>query len=95
MDGDHTVLLAKDAIDTAFRLFYEYFPRSAAMKRVLLEGLEFDSEEQLWVVKIGFEVGRVKETRAMLNFGPTTSEPIREIREFHLNAADGALVRMK
>ena len=95
MDGDQTVLKAKDAIDAAFKLFEEYFPRTSLMKRVLLEGLEFVSEDREWIVKIGFEMGRVKETRAMPNIGPSTTEPIREIREFHLNAADGSLVRME
>lgn len=98
MDGDQSVLKAKEAVDAAFSLFKEFFS-SKDVKRVLLEGLEFLERDQRWKVTIGFDAGGVKisepsyPTMGILP-GNTTREPIREFRDFYLNAHDGSLVRI-
>lgn len=98
MDGDQSVLKAKEAVDAAFSLFREFFPHKE-VKRVLLEGLEYLEHDQFWKIRIGFDAGGVKisepsySTMGILP-GNTTREPIREFRDFYLNAHDGSLVRI-
>lgn len=93
MEAAKTQLDAKAAIKAAFDFFNEFFDGSSRSK-VLLEGLEYIEEHNQWLVTIGFDVGREKETSSTLGFGQRTREPIRETREFVIWAKDGRLVRM-
>jgi len=86
-------LTAKQAIRAAFDLFKEFFDGQHP-SRVLLEGLEYLDSNDEWLVTIGFDAGREKETSSTLGFGARTREPIRETRQFVLRAKDGSLVRM-
>ena len=100
MDGAQNGLKAKDAIDAGFKVFREFFA-GTKMSHVLLEGLEYSEEDDLWSVIIGFDTGRNKETREGLGAivpgmaGVKTSEPIRDFREFIIRGKDGSFVRMR
>jgi hypothetical protein len=93
MEAAKSELDAKGAIQTAFALFKEFFD-GTQKKNVLLESIEYLREDHQWLVTIGFDVGREKETSSTLGFGQRTREPIRETRQFVLWAKDGSLVRM-
>ena len=97
MDTVEQRLSPKEAIDAGFRVFREFFAGTRT-SHVLLEGLEFFEKEDRWSVTIGFDTERRREKReglAALTLGGNTSEPIREIREFLVDAKDGSFVRMK
>lgn len=86
-------LTAKQAIEEGFKLFKEFFDGTQKSK-VLLEGVEYLDADSQWLVTIGFDVGRAKETSSTLGFGQRVTEPIRETRQFYIWAKDGSLVRM-
>jgi hypothetical protein len=86
-------LNAKQAIEAGFQLFQDFFDK-ADTSRVLLEGLEYLESDGEWLVTIGFDAGRKKETSSSFGFGERTLEPVREKRQFFLNAKDGSLLRM-
>ena len=88
-----TQLTAKQAIEEGFKLFKEFFDGTPKSK-VLLEGVEFLDSDNQWLVTIGFDAGRAKETSNTLGFGQRVTEPIRETRQFFIWAKDGSLVRM-
>lgn len=100
MDGAQPGLKAKDAIDAGFKVFREFFS-GTKLTHVLLEGLEYDYEEDQWTVTIGFDTGRIRETREGLASvapglaGTKISEPLRDSREFLIKGADGSFVRMR
>ena len=93
METLQSSLSAKQAIKFAFDLFNEFFD-GARRSNVLLEGLEYLADDHQWLVTIGFDAGREKETSSTLGFGQRIREPIRETRQFFLWAKDGSLVRM-
>ncbi|WP_397543262.1 hypothetical protein [Roseovarius salis] len=85
---------ADAAVKHAFDYFDKFVARGdARFSHVLLEGLEPKDDE--WIVSIGFDQGRYKETASSgLPFGESSKDPIREIRRFHISARDGALRRI-
>lgn len=88
-------LSADAAINAAFEFFEKYVrPHGGRMSHVLLEGLQYVDTEDAWMVIIGFDVGRERETGSPLGFGERTKEPIRETRQFFISASDGNLIRM-
>ncbi len=98
MDTLHTRIPPKAAVEAAFREFKELFA-GARTSHVLLEGLEYDEHEDVWRVTIGFDVGRNRETGSenpLAPWGPTnrSKEPIREFRQFLLNANSGDFIKM-
>ncbi len=93
MDTKPKEMTAKEAIDGAFSYFREFFD-SPYRGNVLLEGIEYLDQEHQWLVTIGFDAGRSKETQSPFGFGDKTKEPIRELRAFVISANDGSLVRM-
>lgn len=93
MEAEQSELNAKQAIKTAFDLFNDFF-EGERRSNVLLESLEYLESDRQWLVTIGFDAGRQKETSSTLGFGERTREPIRETRQFVLWAKDGSLVRM-
>ena len=94
MEAAQSELTAKQAIKYAFEMFNEFFDGAGRRSNVLLEGLEYVDSDDQWLVTIGFDAGRVKETTSTLGFGQSVIEPIRETRQFFLRASDGKLVRM-
>jgi hypothetical protein len=92
-------LTAKQAIEVAFRLFREFF-EPGPKPNALLEGLEFVEGKAEWVVTIGFDTGRVIDTRNVLEksdpfaFASGARQAVREARAFHLGANDGKLLKM-
>ena len=85
---------AKEAIKAAFNHFHELFAE-ANIDNVLLEGVEFLHEEDVWKVTIGFDAGRrrhVPGVQASL-FGPVL-EPVREFRHLYIFDSTGDLKRM-
>lgn len=88
-----SALSADDAIKKAFEYFDQHFARGDKKpNHVLLEGLEPEADG--WVVSIGFDEGRFRETSSTLAFGERTKEPLREIRRFHLSGCEGKLERI-
>lgn len=94
----------KIASDDAIRVAFEQFDRlvvksapaeSPKPRNVLLEGLEI-TDDDIWRVTIGFDLGRKRATREGLAsmFGSALEEPVREFREFEISAKDGKFKRM-
>lgn len=84
---------ADTIIERAFDYFDKYMARGDSnFSHVLLESLEPTDDE--WIVSIGFDQGRYKESSSGAPFGGSTKDPIREIRHFHISASDGALKRI-
>ena len=93
-EAANTELDTDAAVQHAFDYFDKYVARGESrFNHVLLEGLEPKDDE--WIVSIGFDQGRYKETASGgLPFSERSKDPIREIRRFHISAADGALKRI-
>lgn len=87
-------LTAKEAIDVAFDVFAELFG-DKPFKNVLLEGVEYVDARDEWLVTIGFDSGRTRQTGAGGALFGQTTENIREGRVITLRASDGQFVRMK
>jgi len=93
-DAANAELDTDAAVKQAFDYFDKYVARGEnRFSHVLLEGLEPNEDE--WIVSIGFDQGRYKETASGgLPFSERSKDPIREIRHFHISAKDGALRRI-
>lgn len=97
MDTLHSHLSPKQAIEAGFKLFNEFFQGSRKM-HVLLEGLELDDYSKNWLVTIGFDTGRSKDSGndlSVIGIGQKTTEPLREFRILHINAETGEFVKME
>ena len=86
-------ITADDAINKAFSYFDQYIRRNKqSVRHVPLEGFEPLGGE--WMVSISFDEGRFKQSSSPLEFGKTTKEPLREIRNFYISSDDGSLKRV-
>lgn len=83
-------LSAKDAVACAFREFHDLF-LDTAVEYVLLEGVEYDETGNLWIVTIGFDIGRKNRGHPLLGQG---DQPLREKRKLYIDGTDGRFLRM-
>jgi len=89
---------AKRAVNRGFELFEELMG-SNGLGHVLLEGLEWDrdedEEEAVWKISIGFDAGRKRDrAHGMGGLFDQAKEPIRELRTIVIRADDGGSLRM-
>ena len=88
---------AKEIVAIAMKYFHDFFD-SPMIKNVLLEELEYDEQKGVWLVTIGFDVGRSKiqkpSQNALAMFQSEEITPIRESRQFHIADADGQFVKL-
>lgn len=82
---------AKEAIKKGLHLFDELFD-STDTKYVLLDGVEFDESTGMWIVTVGFDIGR--NATGGIGMFAEKSTPIREKRRIFLNGDSGEFVRM-
>ena len=107
MDGTQSKLSPRDAGSLGIQSFKEIMPEESS-KRVLLEGLEYDTRTDLWAVTVGFDTTRlvpqVWPTTASIAANPHISalgppygdkEIVREFRTLYLKASDGTFVKME
>ena len=88
---------AKEAVSKARGHFDEFFG-SEPIKNVLLEQLDFDELNDVWVVTFGFDAGRVSFSQppiGSLMLSGVQKSPIREARTFEIEDGTGALVKMR
>ena len=91
-------LTARQAIDRAMSFFRDFYAVDR-IENVLLEELDYDDANTVWMVRIGFDIGQKKMSHpggngimSMLTGQEVT--PIRETRVFVISDADGTLRRM-
>ena len=109
MDGAQSKLSPKDAGAMGIQSFKEIMPEQSS-QRVLLEGLEFEPDQDIWVVTIGFDSWRVVPEPEVLHESAFSAlkkvildmhdktvvrQIVREFRTVYLNARDGTFVKMK
>ena len=101
MDGTQSKLSPRDAGSWGIQSFKEIMPEESS-KRVLLEGLEYDTRTDLWAVTVGFDTTRLvpqvwPTTASIAALGPPygDKEIVREFRTLYLKASDGTFVKME
>lgn len=97
-----TPIVAKEAIDRGYQAFRDIMQREQT-PRVLLEGLNYDHERDIWIVTFGFDSERKKavsglqrllvSSRSLYDEGEF--EIVREFRSILLSGHDGSFVRME
>lgn len=90
-------MTAKQAVNKALSYFNEFFA-DQVIENVLLEELDFNESDQVWLVTIGFDTGRKSIRQPSLNALAALSQqeltPIREARVFIIEDETGGLVKM-
>ncbi len=88
------MLELKNAIKKAFGHF-ELIYEDEKLPNRLLEEIEYDSEDDIWKVVIGFDSDRVTtKTNGPAMFASTVQEKERKYKQIMLKGKDGSFIKM-
>ena len=92
-----TRLSPSDAVRRArtyFDDFHKADGRDFELSHLMLDGLEYDDETNVWRVTIGFDAGRRKKVVGPLTMYRDIEEPVRQINVIELDADTGDFRRL-